>query len=55
MLVQRGHLPQRDWHTDVEIERALTALHLELAGEDVEKNMKRISSLVGDRWHTARN
>jgi hypothetical protein len=55
MLVQRGKVPRRDWHTDVEVEKGLTALALELSGEDVEKTMKHISSLVGERWHSAGN
>lgn len=46
-LVRIGKLPDRN-HSDVEIDRAVTELLFELAGEKI---FPRVRSIMRERWH----
>lgn len=52
MLIKAGKLQDRDGHTDIEIERALTEFLFEQAGE---RKLQRVSSVMRARWHPDQN
>lgn len=52
MLISAGKLPDREGHSDLELERATTEFLFELAGE---KNFSRVQNIMRARWHPAGN